>query len=287
MLICCLGVVSELGPFTRPTPACRPGAEDAADLCGYCDVGAPRCDLCCGGTTPVADVQRPAGCAHAIIRTHGIHTVSMVLQLIIHLFTACNICRILGDMWTSGCIDGCVDVWMCGRENNCHSTSSHVRVAPSDIRTWTIGFVRSTRRQGEGTRDEAVGLAPPASHPNRSLCARGVPIVRHTTEHRAQIERFPDHRHRSLKAIEEHFQIHVSDCFVTELYLHNISGSGVRVVWKLFTDVLCVRAWRIQQYTYIHQLDPKRIWHPCRRFPRSHAYKQDEAVRAKSTNRGG
>ena len=46
-------------------------------------------------------------------------------------------------------------------------------------------------------------------------------------------EQLPNHRHRNLKAFEEHIQKHVSSCFVTELYLYNFSGLGVRVAWKL------------------------------------------------------
>ena len=48
------------------------------------------------------------------------------------------------------------------------------------------------------------------------------------------IERFPHHWHLNLKAFREHIRNQVSDCFVTEEYVYNISGLGVRVVWTLF-----------------------------------------------------
>ena len=35
-------------------------------------------------------------------------------------------------------------------------------------------------------------------------------------------EQLPNHRHRNLKAFEEHIQKHVSSCFVTESYLYEI-----------------------------------------------------------------
>ena len=47
-------------------------------------------------------------------------------------------------------------------------------------------------------------------------------------------EQLPNHRHRNLKAFEEHIQKHIYYLFVTESYLYYFSGSGVRVVWKLF-----------------------------------------------------
>ena len=47
-------------------------------------------------------------------------------------------------------------------------------------------------------------------------------------------ERLPDHWHRNLKAFEEHIQRHVFFCFITEQFVYNLSGLGVRVVWKLF-----------------------------------------------------
>ena len=47
-------------------------------------------------------------------------------------------------------------------------------------------------------------------------------------------EQVPDHRRQNFKAFEEHVEQHVSSCFVTESYLYNFSGLGVRVVWKLF-----------------------------------------------------
>ena len=43
-------------------------------------------------------------------------------------------------------------------------------------------------------------------------------------------ERFPDHRHRNLKAFREHIQNMVSNCFITEQYFKNLPGLGVRVV---------------------------------------------------------
>ena len=47
-------------------------------------------------------------------------------------------------------------------------------------------------------------------------------------------EQLPSHRHRNLKAFEEHIQTHISSCFITEWYLYNFSGLVARVVWKLF-----------------------------------------------------
>ena len=49
-------------------------------------------------------------------------------------------------------------------------------------------------------------------------------------------EQFPNHRHRNLKACEEHVQTHVFSRFITESCLYNFSGLGVRVVWKLFNE---------------------------------------------------
>ena len=41
----------------------------------------------------------------------------------------------------------------------------------------------------------------------------------------------PNHRHRNSKALEDHIQKHVSDCFVTEQHLQNFSGLGGHVPW--------------------------------------------------------
>ena len=50
-------------------------------------------------------------------------------------------------------------------------------------------------------------------------------------------ERFPDHRHRNLKAFRERIQNRVSYWFVTEYYLYDSSGLGVRVVRKLSNNM--------------------------------------------------
>ena len=58
-----------------------------------------------------------------------------------------------------------------------------------------------------------------------------------TRAHSSYLERFPDHRHRNLKAFREHIQKMTSSCFITERYLYNFSWLGVRVVWNLFISV--------------------------------------------------
>ena len=72
---------------------------------------------------------------------------------------------------------------------------------------------------GEGGRAAAGAVAGAGAMAGAAAAAAEEAEAEVSDRNLSSSDRFPDPRHRNLKAFREHVQKHVSSCFVTEQYL--------------------------------------------------------------------
>ena len=127
---------------------------------------------------------------------------------------------------------------------NCQIHHSNLYSGPLDML-----FIADTQTLPEHHSNATAWIEPLRvclQHPafNMQMQRRVMPTLASTASSSCPCyEQLPNRRHQNLKAFEEHIQQYGSVCFVTEQYLYNLSGYGVRVVWKLFMLNLFAVKW--------------------------------------------
>ena len=109
---------------------------------------------------------------------------------------------------------------------------------------------QASEQTSERASDQSSSKHTPAAVSQPEGGKRQVPArLAALTARRVFVEQLLNHRHRNLKAFREHVQNHVVYCFMSEIFIE-VSGLGVRVVWKLL--IVCVYVYYIIFYVHIY-----------------------------------